>query len=272
LIREFFTHADENPHGWGLADFSTRLSPQGHAADGEPASRDGAISAALGDIAVIRSPERADTDPLAAQMLSHPVCLETAIAHIRKATIGQVELGNCHPFVATDVSGRTWTLTHKGTVFNHPPLDRYFYLQSGTTDSERILLALIDRVNEAIEHKAAPLEAAERFEVFDRLARELSLGNCVNLLVYDSDLLYAHRNYRGALHYLRLANGVLLCTSKLASATAFAASGATWKPVPLCTTFAYAAGKLVHHGEPTGNQYLDNELDTRYLYWDFAGL
>jgi glutamine amidotransferase len=205
-------------------------------------------------------------------MLSRPLHLEVAVAHIRKATVGQVELDNCHPFAATDISGRTWTLTHKGTIFNHPPLDSYFYQQSGTTDSERILLALIDRVNEAIEHKAAPLEAAERFAVFDRLARELSLGNCVNLLVYDSDLLYAHRNYRGALHYLRLANGVLLCTSKLALATALAAEGAAWKPLPLCTTFAYSAGKLVHRGEPTGNQYLDNELDTRYLYWDFSGL
>ena len=72
---------------------------------------------------------------------------KTALAHIRLATIGNVEQDNCHPFTAVDNSGRTWTLIHNGTIFESDNIGKYVFLQKGETDSERILLYIVDSIN-----------------------------------------------------------------------------------------------------------------------------
>jgi glutamine amidotransferase len=248
LFREFFTHADENPHGWGVADLSFR------------------------EARITRSSERADQSPDAEHFLSRPRHYTNALAHIRAATVGQVELENCHPFTAVDASGRHWTLIHKGTIFSFEPLNPYFHRQAGTTDSERILLYLIDHVDAAIAEKGAPLEADERFDVFSRLVGEMSEGNCLNLIIFDSDQFFVHSNYQGALRQLSFEGRVLLCTSALETARVLAAPAGEWQPVPLCTPLAFKHGRLVASGISHGHEYFDNEKDIRYLYQDYAGL
>ncbi|MDR2108603.1 MAG: class II glutamine amidotransferase [Coriobacteriales bacterium] len=279
---EFFTHADKNPHGWGYADFAA--SPP----------------------EIIRSPERADVGPLAARFLTHPHVTHAALAHIRYATIGQVELANCHPFAASDVSGRSWTLMHKGTIFDYPPLNPYFEIQEGSTDSERITLYLLDWINAATENKGAPLVAEERFAVFSYLVEVLSPGNCVNLVVHDGEYFFIYSNYLGGLNILTGQGGVLFCTSELAAAfelSAFAHPAAVaqrpasstaplqpavlatgqppvpavapppaWQPLTLCTPLGYQSGELVFSGAAVGEQYFDKAEDTRYLYQDYAAL
>ncbi|MCR5529980.1 MAG: class II glutamine amidotransferase [Saccharofermentans sp.] len=49
------------------------------------------------------------------------------------------------------MTGRTWTLAHNGTIFEGDLLNRY-YIQNGTTDSERILLYLIDQIDSHIQY------------------------------------------------------------------------------------------------------------------------
>lgn len=39
------------------------------------------------------------------------------IAHIRRATIGDVDIKNTHPFSKNDNSGRRWVLAHNGTMY-----------------------------------------------------------------------------------------------------------------------------------------------------------
>jgi glutamine amidotransferase len=248
LIREFFTHADENPHGWGVADLSFR------------------------EAVVTRSAERADRSSSAQRFLSQARHYTNAIAHIRAATIGQVEPENCHPFTATDNSHRRWTLIHKGTVFDFEPLNPYFHQQAGATDSERILLYLIDHMNVMIAEKGAPLEADERFAVFSRMVRDMSVGNCLNLVVFDSDQFFIHTNYQGALNLLASEGRALFCTSKLSSAFALVAPGSRWQPLPLCTPLVFKHGQLVNSGVSHGHEYFDNENDLRYLFQDYAGL
>jgi glutamine amidotransferase len=248
LLREFFAHGDENPHGWGVADLSFR------------------------EASIVRSAERADTSPEAERFLSRERHYTNALAHIRAATVGQVELENCHPFTASDASRRHWTLIHKGTVFDFEPLNPYFHRQTGTTDSERILLYLIDRLDEAIAEKGAPLEADERFAVFDRMTRDMAQGNCLNLIIFDSDQFFIHSNCQGALNMLSGEGRVLFCTSALEGAQAWVAPQSRWQPVPLCTSLAFKYGHLVRSGISHSHEYFDNEKDTRYLYQDFSGL
>jgi glutamine amidotransferase len=248
LIREFFTHADENPHGWGVADLSFRQA------------------------SVVRSAERADRSQDAERFLARRHYHTNAIAHIRAATVGQVEPENCHPFTATDASGRHWALIHKGTIFDFEPLNPYFYQQEGATDSERILLYLIDHMNKRIAEKGAPLEADERLEVFSRMVGDMSAGNCLNLVVFDSDQFFVHTNYQGALNLLVSEGRALLCTSRLDTALAMAAPGSAWEPLPLCTPLAFKHGRFVSSGVSHSHEYFDNEKDTRYLFQDYAAL
>ena len=55
--------------------------------------------------------------------------IETArcMAHISKATVGDVSFSNTHPFIKRDESGRTWVLVHNGTIFDSPVLSAYQY-------------------------------------------------------------------------------------------------------------------------------------------------
>jgi glutamine amidotransferase len=218
---------------------------------------------------IICSPKSADTDPLVAQLLAQPRRSQRALAHIRFATVGQVDEANCHPFSATDDSGRCWTLIHKGTIFDYEPLNPYFHCQQGTTDSERILLLFIDKIDAAMTEKGAPLEADERFEIFTQVVEALSPGNCVNLILYDSHQFYIYTNYQGALNMITSEEQVIFSTAELSTATA---ADALWKPVPLCTPLAYRLGVQVLAGAPNPHEYLDNDKDTRFLYQDFASL
>ena len=124
LLREFYSHAQAHPHGWGLARF-----PDG----GAPS--------------VEKEPVCATHSAFLAGLLAAPVEERSLIAHIRLATIGHIEYENCHPFTAADNSGRTWTLAHNGTIFSGTALNDYMGIQYGDTDSERVLIADLAKGN-----------------------------------------------------------------------------------------------------------------------------
>jgi glutamine amidotransferase len=243
-LSEFFTHSVDNPHGWGYADFSQKNS------------------------FVFKSPEKASVSDQAKLLVGCPLAVTDALAHIRYATVGDIEEANAHPFTAHDISGRHWTLIHKGTIFSSDRLDSYFHTQTGSTDSERILLYLIDRINEATDRKDSPLEPDERFAIFESIALELSPDNCVNLIVYDSDQFYIHSNYAAGLNVLNAEKSVVFSTSPLTSA----AAEDDWQPLILCTAFAYKHGSLLYTGTQHTFEYYDKTTDAKYLYQDYAAL
>jgi glutamine amidotransferase len=244
LLEEFFTYSVEHPHGWGYAD----LSPKNHF--------------------IFKSAEPAYASEQAKLLVSCPLTVTDALAHIRYATVGDIEVQNAHPFTAEDVSGRQWTLIHKGTVFSSDLLDTYFHTQEGSTDSERILLYLVDRINEETKKKGSLLEPDERFALFETITTELSPNNCVNLIVYDSDQFLIHANYQTALSIFNADETVMFCTSPLSSV----APGEDWTPLELCTAFAYKHGRLLFSGETHSFEYKDKTEDAKYLYQDYAAL
>jgi len=74
--------------------------------------------------------------PIADLIKHYPIKSKNVIAHIRKATQGEVNLENCHPFVR-ELWGRYWVFAHNGDLKEfHPHLDGA-YRPVGTTDSER---------------------------------------------------------------------------------------------------------------------------------------
>ena len=241
ILREFYSHAERHPHGWGLATFNGA---------GVPDIEKEAVKATESEYLKKR---------LAAQIEE-----SVLMAHIRLGTVGHLESCNNHPFTTTDNCGRIWTLEHNGTIFNGAMLNRYMGLQFGSTDSERVLLRLVDIVNERQIRLGRALDWKERFAALDNLIGDLAGGNKLNLIVYDGEILYAHTNFRGSLH-VRDDGGALVFSTK-------PLSQGVWKPLPLTRLVAAKDGDIVREGAAHGKEYIYNPNDYRFLYMDFATL
>ena len=125
-LKKFFGHSNEHPSGWGLSVLD-ETNPS-----------------------IIKEAIKAENSNLLKGVLEKPLKSSKLVAHIRRATIGHVEYKNSHPFSRVDASGREWIFVHNGTIFDAPVLNKYQKEQEGETDSERILLYIIDRINEEI--------------------------------------------------------------------------------------------------------------------------
>lgn len=197
-------------------------------------------------------------------MLQTEVCSSCAMAHIRYATVGNVEYANCHPFSERTANGRQITLIHNGTVFQAPELNRFLKFQNGETDSERILLYMVDRINRIEQERRRGLTGKERLLFFDSVITDLSSGNKLNLILFDGEYLYVHTNCRGTLSFLKKNGSVLVATQPL--------SDEEWKPFPLFRLCAFLDGALVYEGNPHGREYVPNDEDLKNLYLAYACL
>ena len=150
-LKEFYSHCDEHPHGWGLAILDSDK------------------------FSVFKEPVKARSSVMLGNILLNPIVSKNALAHIRLGTIGVKDFYNCHPFVKKDNSGRRWTLIHNGTVFDCPDLCKYSTEEEGETDSERILLAIVDLINKFEAFKGEPLSLKERFDVVSDLISFMAL-------------------------------------------------------------------------------------------------
>lgn len=239
-LEVFFSHSERHPHGWGIACMDEDES------------------------FIEKEPVQASKSKYLKERLSLPISVKTAFAHIRYGTIGNVEYKNCHPFTGKDLSGRRWTLIHNGTIFEYAPMHSYVKVQSGDTDSERILLYLIDKVNERIKQEGQALSDEKRFVLMDEILTQMAEGNKLNLLLFDGDLMYVHTNYRDSLYYLDREGTVFFATTPL--------SEETWKTVPFQRVLAYREGKKVFEGKQHNYEYVDNEENMKFLYQIFSGL
>lgn len=239
-LKSFYSHSDFHPHGWGLACIS----------------RENAL--------VEKESVKASSSNYLRERLSQPISSKILLAHIRYATIGNVEYKNCHPFTGKDSTGRRWTLIHNGTIFEYAPLNRYFNIQKGDTDSERIFLYLMDCLNEAQQKKGSRLVFEERFRLFDGVIKDMAQGNKLNLLFSDGKYLYAHTNCKGTLHYLQKKGVTLIATKPI--------SDEDWQPVPFTRLLAFYKGKLIKSGESHNREYIESEEAMKLLYQIFANL
>jgi glutamine amidotransferase len=239
-LKVFYGRSEHHPHGWGLGILHEN------------------------DALIEKEPIQASKSNYLKERLKHPIVETALFAHIRYATIGNIEYRNCHPYTRVDENGRRWTLIHNGTIFEYEPLDKYAHVQAGDTDSERILYHIVDEINQ--EEKAANrrLNAQERFAVVDRIMVALSKGNKVNLLLYDNEQMYVHTNYAQSLYLLEKDDTVLFATAPL--------SHEDWKPVPFTRLLAYQEGRLAFTGTEHGNEYIENEENLKFLYQIFSDL
>lgn len=240
LLREFFSHGVDHPHGWGMAFF------HGNA------------------VSLEKQPEHSCKSVYLRQRLRAKIEADNMLAHIRLATRGNLDYENTHPFVLRDNFERAWTLEHNGTIFESDALTPFSHEQQGETDSERILCYLISRVNKQQEQKKRALTPEERFSLLDEIVCEISPENKLNLIIYDGEQLYAHTNYRESLYRCRKGTATVISTRPL--------DRDAWEELPLNTLVAYRDGELLNTGTDHGNEFLDSEEKMRLLFLDFATL
>ncbi|MDD5952377.1 MAG: class II glutamine amidotransferase [Oscillospiraceae bacterium] len=224
-LRTFYSHSVAHPDGWGLATFE-----KGH-------------------VCIRKEPVRAIDSQRLPKVLDHLGTHQVLMAHIRLATVGSINPKNCHPFSRRDNSGVEWTLIHNGTIFNGLELFPYESQQKGSTDSERVLLYLVDQMNHAIGKNGGPLSPEERFLLLEQAVKRLSYRNKLNLLLYDGTFLYVHTNMLGTLHYKTWENSVLFSTAPLEETG--------WHQVPMTTLLVYRDGKLLRQGENHHTEFFD---------------
>ena len=239
-LKEFFQRSDKHPNGWGLATFSD------------------------GNVSIEKEPVQASKSHYLKERLRYPISEKCMLAHIRQATIGVMSYVNTHPFTLNDDSGRRWTLIHNGTIFNYPQLNTYLYTQNGATDSERILIHLVELINVERKRRKHDLNAAERFEILQKEIGFMSKGNKLNLLFFDGEYMYAHCNFKDSLYVLEKPGTAIFCTQPVGNDS--------WETVPFTSLLAYKDGIQIFQSAPHGNEYIENPEDYKYLYLPFSSL
>ena len=224
----FYNHSEEHPHGWGLANMQSD------------------------EFVIDKEPVKATCSQYLKNILSNPVIGKNVFAHIRLATVGEIISPNCHPFTELDDNNRSWLLIHNGTIFDYPKLEEYKDREKGDTDSERILLYIIDKVNEYEKNKGCLSTIKERFNLLKDIIVDLSKNNKVNLMIVDGDITYIHSNMRDSLYYLKNDEGFLVASTPLTDDEG-------WKPVELNKLFGLIDGNIIFESEEHQNEFILTE-------------
>lgn len=240
LLRIFFSHGIEHPDGWGIAICDD------------------------GNVSIEKEPVKVSKSKYLKSRINSRIASGHTLAHIRKATIGHAEYENTHPFTSKDASGRSWTLVHNGTIFESDKLVKYQYEQKGSTDSERILLYIIDRVNALLEEELNGFDVNARVELIEEIAKELSEGNKLNFILSDGEYMYIHKNADGTL-YRKQEDGYAIFSTK-------PLDNGRWDEISDNTLLVYNNGKLVYTGEKHNHTYVEDLEKINMIYLAYSGL
>lgn len=228
-LKCFYEHCEEHPHGWGLANMDSK------------------------SIEINKEPIKAKCSENLKNILSNPVIGKNIFAHIRLATMGELITPNCHPFSQVDDNNRSWILIHNGTIFDYPPLDNYKSQEKGDTDSERILLYIIDKINEN-----NTIASKERFDLLSEIIQDMSLNNKLNLMICDGEHVYIHSNLDGSLYYLRTQEGLLFTTTPISD-------NENWAKVPINRLFCLKDGEILYKSKRHENEYIETPEQLEYI-------
>ncbi len=192
LLKSFYDHGDKHPHGWGLSYFNEAKENN-----------------------IYKESANASKCPILNSLLLNKLYGNIVLAHIRYASVGNVKKENAHPFVLPDNLNNKWTLIHNGTIFSGTELLKYTKNQKGETDSERILLYLIDEINSLINNQLNEISPEDIFKVVEKVIYNIAYRNKLNLLIYDGKYYYAHTNEKETLFYSKHNDALYFSTTKL---------------------------------------------------------
>ena len=133
--------------------------------------------------------QAAVASPVAELIKRYPIKSTNVIAHIRKATQGQVALENCHPFVR-ELWGRYWVFAHNGNLLNFSPVLDGAFRPVGTTDSELAFCYLLQQLRARFGDSAPALPALRC--ALAELVQQIAVHGTFNMMLSDGSALFAH--------------------------------------------------------------------------------
>lgn len=155
---------DHHTDGWGIAFFEG--AGLRHFVDHQPACE----------------------SPVAELIRRYPIKSRNVVAHIRKATQGEVALANCHPFVR-ELWGRYWVFAHNGDLQDFQPRLHAAFRPVGGTDSERAFCWLLQEM--AKSHAGVPT-VEELTLTLRELVPAIARHGRFNFLLSNGDALWTH--------------------------------------------------------------------------------
>ena len=159
-------NTDHHSDGWGIAFFEE--GGLRHLVDHRPAAN----------------------SPVAELVRSYPIKSRNVIAHIRKATQGEVQLQNCHPFVR-ELWGENWVFAHNGDLKDFRPRLHAHFHPVGNTDSEHAFCWIMQELWKS--HATTP-SVAELTHTLRELAAQIAPHGTFNFLLSNGKALWAHAN------------------------------------------------------------------------------
>lgn len=126
--------------------------------------------------------------PVAELVRHYPIHSTNVIAHIRKATQGQIALENCHPF-RREMWGRYWVFAHNGDLQNFDP-DNRGHQPVGGTDSERAFCLILNTLRQQFPSEKPPLP--ELHATLSTITNAIAEHGIFNYLLSDGEHLFSH--------------------------------------------------------------------------------
>jgi predicted glutamine amidotransferase len=127
--------------------------------------------------------------PIADFVRRYPIHSTHVIAHIRKATQGEVVLENCHPF-RRELWGRYWVFAHNGNLPDFEPENLGFYQAVGNTDSEKAFCMMLETLRQSFPGGEPTLD--ELYPVLYNVTEKLAAMGIFNYLLSDGEHFFAH--------------------------------------------------------------------------------
>lgn len=127
--------------------------------------------------------------PIADLVRTYPIKSKNVIAHIRKATQGDIRLENTHPFVR-EMWGRYWSFAHNGDLKNFDPKLNGRFIPVGNTDSERAFCYFLQELHLTFGDQVPTM--IELGNKIHDLTLEVGTKGIFNFLLSNGEFMIAH--------------------------------------------------------------------------------
>ncbi len=128
------------------------------------------------------------TSPVAEFIRNYPIKSLNVIAHIRKATIGEVNLQNTQPY-HRELWGQQWAFAHNGDLWNYQFPNTLPAQPIGSSDSEAAFCHLMNTLRK--KSQVTPLSAQEIYLTLQEESQIIAKFGTFNFLLTNGDYLFA---------------------------------------------------------------------------------
>ncbi|USQ17156.1 class II glutamine amidotransferase [Actinobacillus pleuropneumoniae] len=147
-------------------------------------------------VRIFRDNRPGASSPMADLVGQYHIKSFNVIAHIRKATRGDINLENTHPFIR-ELWGENWVFAHNGTVEGVGVCEECHYQPIGTTDSEVAFCCLVSQLRDRFLKKPSEKEI---FDAVVEITSEIAKHGVFNFILSNGHWMIARCSTN--LHYV----------------------------------------------------------------------